>query len=267
MSKDTSDSRSLSYAIKDGVYYAIMAGIGEGYISPFAIFLKATNYQIGLLASIPPLLGAFVQFLSVSILNQIKDRRALILAGVIAQALAWIPILLLPFFFRPYAVPLLIIGITAYFCFGNLATPPWNSLMGDIVPEKPRSTYFGYRNRVMSIFSLGALTLAGLILHATEEIGRLWIGFSLLFTIALISRLISAYCLSRMDNPAYVVHGTDDFSLWKFFADFKHSSFVKFVVYTGLIHLSVMLAGPFFSVYMLRDLHLSFLQFISVSST
>jgi len=266
MSKDTSDSKSLSYAIKDGVYYAVMIGIGEGYITPFAIFLKATNYQIGLLASIPPLLGAFVQFLSVSILNRIKDRRALILAGVIAQALSWIPILLLPLIFRPYAVPLLIIGITAYFCFGNLATPPWNSLMGDIVPEKTRSTYFGHRNRVMSIFSLGALTLAGLILHAAEKTGWLWIGFSLLFTIALISRLLSAYCLSRMDNPAYDVHDKDNFSLWEFFADFRHSSFVKFVVYTGLMHLAVMLAGPFFAVYMLRDLHFSYLQFMSVSA-
>lgn len=159
MQRPEPDSRSLSYAVKDGVYYSIMAGIGESYISPFAIFLKATNSQIAFLASIPPLLGALVQLISVNILNQIKDRMTVILTGVIAQALTWIPIFLLPFLFKPYAPYLLIISVTAYFTFGNLATPAWNSLMGDIVPEKTRSSYFGYRNKMMSIFTLGALSL------------------------------------------------------------------------------------------------------------
>lgn len=266
MQKTKPDTKSLTYAVKDGVYYSIMAGFGESYISPFAIFLKATNYQIGLLASIPLLLGAFIQLLSVSILNQIRDRRAVILSGVLAQALAWIPILILPLLFPSYAPHLLIVGMTAYFIFGNLATPPWNSLMGDIVPEKTRSTYFGYRNKVMSIFSLGAICLAGLILHGTEKTGKPWIGFFLIFSAAFISRLISVYCLSKMSNPPYEIDDKDNFSILAFFADFRHSSFVRFVVYTGLMHLSVMVAGPFFSVYMLRDLHFSYLQFMAVTA-
>ena len=134
MEKSTTDSKSLSYAVRDGVYFSLMTGFGETYISPFAIFLKSTNYQIGLLASIPQLLGAFVQLLSVSILNQLKDRRIVILFGVITQALMWIPIFLLPLLFTSYAAYFLIVGVTAYFSFGHLATPPWNSLMGDIVP-------------------------------------------------------------------------------------------------------------------------------------
>lgn len=266
MQKTGPDSRSLSYAVKDGVYYSIMAGIGEGYISPFAIFLKATNSQIALLASIPPLLGALVQIISVNILNQMKDRMTVILTGVIAQALTWIPILLLPFLFKPYAPYLLIISVTAYFVFGNLATPAWNSLMGDIVPEKTRSTYFGYRNKMMSIFTLGALSLGGLILHGTEKLGNPWTGFSFLFAAGLTARLISAYCLSRMSNPPYKIDDKDDFGLIEFFADFRRSSFVRFVVYTGLMHLSVMVAAPFFSVYMLRDLRFSYLQFMLVSA-
>lgn len=266
MQKTEPDSRSLSYAVKDGVYYSIMAGIGESYISPFAIFLKATNSQIAFLASIPPLLGALVQIISVSILNRMKDRMTVILTGVIAQALTWIPIFLLPFLFKPYAPYLLIISVTAYFTFGNLSTPAWNSLMGDIVPEKTRSSYFGYRNKMMSIFTLGALSLGGLILHGTEKIGNPWTGFSLLFAAGLTARLISAYYLSRMSNPSYEIDDKDDFGLIEFFADFRHSSFVRFVVYTGLMHFSVMVAAPFFSVYMLRDLRFSYLQFMLVSA-
>ena len=259
-------SQSLLYAVKDGVFFSIMAGIGESYITPFAIFLRLTNYQIGLLASIPPLLGSFVQLVSVGILNRIRNRMTVILYGVIGQALTWIPVILLPWLFKPYAPYLLIISVTAYLSFGNFATPAWNSLMGDIVPEKTRGTYFGHRNRVMSVYALGALGLGGLILHGTEKINHQWAGFSLLFATAVISRLISSYYLSKMDNPPYHVDDKDDFSILEFFADFRHSSFVRFVIYTGLMHFSVMLAGPFFSVYMLRDLHFSYLQFMLVSA-
>jgi hypothetical protein len=41
-----------------------MMGIGETYLSAFALFLKASTPQIGLLASLPPLLGSLAQLLS-----------------------------------------------------------------------------------------------------------------------------------------------------------------------------------------------------------
>ncbi len=255
-------SKSLTYAIKDGIYFAIMGGAGESYISPFAIYLKLTNSQIGLLASIPQLLGAFMQLLSVSLLNRLKNRMPLIIYGVIAQALSWIPLLILPLIFKQYAPVLLIISVTAYYIFGNLSTPPWNSLMGDIVPESNRGAYFGYRNRIMSIYSLGAIAIGGLLLHGTEKAGKPWVGFSALFVSAIIARLLSAYSLSKMENPYYHVEEKDDFSLIEFFADFRSSTFVRFVIYTGLMHFSVMLAGPFFAVYMLRDLKFSYVQFM-----
>src|SRR3989304_3201409 len=226
-------SRSLTYAIKDGIYFAIMGGAGESYISAFAIFLKLSNPQIGLLASIPQLLGAFMQLLSVSLLNRLKNRMPLITYGVIAQALSWIPLLILPLIFKPYASVLLIISVTAYYIFGNLSTPPWNSLMGDIVPESTRGAYFGYRNRIMSIYSLGAIVVGGLLLHGTEKAGRPWIGFSVLFLSAVIARLLSAYSLSKMENPYYHVDVKDGFSLIEIFA-----------------------------VYMLRDLRFSYVQFM-----
>lgn len=255
-------SKSLTYAIKDGIYFAIMGGAGESYLSAFAIFMKLSNSQIGLLASIPQLLGAFMQLFSVSLLNRLKNRMPIIIYGVVAQALSWIPLLILPMFFKPYASILLILCVTAYYIFGNLSTPPWNSLMGDIVPESNRGAYFGYRNRIMSIYSLGAIVLGGLLLHGTEKAGNPWIGFSVIFVASMIARLLSAYSLSKMENPYYHVDDKDDFTLFEFFAGFRQSTFVRFVIYTGLMHFSVMLAGPFFAVYMLRDLKFSYLEFM-----
>jgi hypothetical protein len=41
-----------------------MMGIGETCLSAFALFLKASTPQVGLLASLPPLLGSLAQLLS-----------------------------------------------------------------------------------------------------------------------------------------------------------------------------------------------------------
>ena len=43
--------RSLKHSIKDGIFFSAMVGGAESYFSAFAVFLKATTAQIGVLAS------------------------------------------------------------------------------------------------------------------------------------------------------------------------------------------------------------------------
>ena len=83
---------SLQHSIKDAAAYAVMMGIGETYLSAFALFLKASTPQIGLLASLPPLLGSLAQIVSAWLGRLAGRRKPIILAGAGLQALAWLPI-------------------------------------------------------------------------------------------------------------------------------------------------------------------------------
>ncbi|HLC98962.1 MAG TPA: MFS transporter, partial [Candidatus Nanoarchaeia archaeon] len=56
--------KSLKYSIMDGAFYSAMVGFGESFFSAFAIFLKASNLQIGLLGSLPIALGSVSQLYS-----------------------------------------------------------------------------------------------------------------------------------------------------------------------------------------------------------
>jgi MFS family permease len=118
----------------------------------------------------------------------------------------------------------------------------------------------------MSIGTFGALVAGGVLLHYAPNFHRTYGGFILIFSLAFLARGLSAYFLSRMSNPPYPFEKEHDFSLKEFLSQTRHSNFARFVLYTGLIHFSVMIAGPFFSVYMLRDLHFSYLQFMAASS-
>lgn len=257
--------RSLRFSNWDGIFASIMLGFGESYLGVFAISLKASNPQIALIASLPQLLGALFQLVSVRILNLFRNRRMIILTGVIGQATSWLLIIFIPFLFSN-ALSWLIGAVIAYFVLGGFANPAWNSLMGDLVDSNKRGRYFGMRSRLMSIAAFTSLCLGGVILDRTEKRGMVGLGFVALFLIALSARFVSAYYLSKMTYPGYIHRAEDHFSIWQFLRDGRQTNFGRFVLYTGLTHFAVHVSGPFIAPYLLRDLHFTYFQFMLASA-
>ncbi len=254
--------QSLKYSTRDGVCASVMAGVGDNYLSAFAVFLHATNSQIAFLAAVPQLVGACCQFVSVRVLEHLQRRKQLIIAGVIGQALTWVLIAATPFLFEQGGVWWLIVGATGYHLLGHFVLPAWNSLMGDLVHPDQRGRYFGRRNRAISVSAFAALCLGGLVLHRAEAAGVVMWGFVLVFCVALAARLASAYYLSRMIEPPYVARPEDRFSLWQFLRDGRRTNFGRFVAYIGLTHFAVQVSGPMIAPYLLRDLGFTYLEFM-----
>ena len=67
--------KSLKYSIWDGSFASAMVGFGESFFSAFAIFLKASNFQISLLGSLPRAMGSFVQLYSSKLLKIFGTRK------------------------------------------------------------------------------------------------------------------------------------------------------------------------------------------------
>jgi hypothetical protein len=63
-SNNPQTEESLQHSLKDSGACAVMTGVGETYISAFALFLGAGTAQIGLLSSVPPMLASLVQIFS-----------------------------------------------------------------------------------------------------------------------------------------------------------------------------------------------------------
>ena len=260
-SPEAAKNRSLHYSIIDGCAYAIMTGIGEIFILPFAIFLKAGPLLIGFLAAIPPAVGSLAQLISVDILDKARQRKKLIIPAVLVQMLMWLPIFLLPLIFRNIGPMLLVIAVAIYTAANNFTVPAWNSLMGDLTEPAKRGRYFAQRNRLAGIFNFGATLIAGMVvLHYFQPINE-WLGYGIIFAIAFISRGVSAYYLKKMAEPAYSVKKEDYFSLWDFLRRSPKSNFARFVFYIAFINMALTVSGPFFALYMLRDLKFSYAEY------
>ena len=253
---------SLQHSMKDARAYAVMMGMGETYLSAFALFLKATTPQIGILASLPPLIGSLAQIVSAWVGRLTGWRKPIMLAGAGLQAFAWMPIALLPLLFPGFAVPLLIAAVVIYYFGANFAAPQWASLMGDLVPGKRRGRFFARRTRTVSLTTFLSLAAGGLVLHELTTGGRTLAGFLTLFGVAMIARIISTYHLSRMHDAGGHVAAIEApvGQLW--WRRLRKSNFVRFALFFALMQFSVAIASPFFSVYMLRDLQFSYAEFM-----
>jgi MFS family permease len=115
--------RSLKLSILDGSAFSAMAGLTQNYITPFALALKATTVQVGLLTSFPALTTAISQLAAPNLTEKIGSRKGLILPSVFMHALLWVPVMLLPFIFHSFQVWWLIGLITLGSIFGSVANP------------------------------------------------------------------------------------------------------------------------------------------------
>lgn len=265
-SKDQRSEQSLRHSVRDGVAYSFMAGAGEHYISAYALLLKATTAQISWLAAFPPLIGSFAQLFSAWLANRLGRRKPIILFGVGLQTAMWLPIIWLPYFFPAQAVTILIVCVALYFVGAHLATPVWNSLMGDLVLERRRGRFFARRTRLMSMTNFLALVGAGLLLHGFELAEMARLGFMLIFTLAALARFYSATQLARMHDPSCAPTPIDWPALPGLWRRMQGADCVRFTLFFAAMQFAAAIAAPFFVVYMLRDLGFSYLQYMSATA-
>lgn len=258
-SKDPVVDRALRHSVRDGMWFSVQVGAGETYFSAFALFLRATAAEVALLSTLPPLLGSTAQLFS-AWLGGYVGRKRLVLVGCALQALLWLPILLVPLLFEQHAITALLVLLALYFSANNLATPQWTSIMRDLVSEKRRGRYFGYRTRLTTVTTFVALVACGALLHELDRAGRTYHGFVLIFLVAFVARMISVYHLTFLherDDPT----PTPDMHIGHWWSSLKSTGAIGFSTYFALMNTAVGISAPFFTVYMLRDLELSYLQF------
>jgi MFS family permease len=253
--------QSRKVALREGAFFATMQGAGENYLSAFALLLHATTVQIGLLSALPQLIGTWAQLVAVNALTRIGRRNVIISVGAGGQALMWLPLLSFPLLFPSEAGWILIACAIVYFAMGHFAVPAWISLMADFIDPDGRGLYFSRRHRIIAVVSFLALCGAGLILHLAALVDAPVIGFVIIFLGAAAARTASTVLLGRLDESVTVRTREAPFRLLAFLRHEEGGNFRWFMVFSCLMHVSVMIAGPYFVVYMLRDLHFSYLEY------
>jgi len=262
--------KSKKASLKDGVSFSVMDGFGLRYITPFALALGAGNTLIGVLNSLPNLLGTTSQLISNKVVEK-TTRKKLVLTGVITQGIMWLPLILiaLGYFFLGISTALASILLIVFYSLitvaGAFVGPAWNSWMKDLV-NRDVGEYFGKRSKFVNVSVLISMLVAGFVLDYFKK-GNVGFGFLILFSVALIGRFLSAYFLSKKYEPPISYSSEYYFSFLQFVKKMRKNNFGRFVIFFSLISFATAIASPFFSVYMLKDLSFNYYQFTIITVT
>jgi MFS family permease len=252
--------KALRTSIKEGTAANISSTIGDNSIIPFAVALNSSPMQISFLSGVSGFLYQLSQFFGAKVMER-ASRRKIVVSFVLLQALMWLfisvtALLVWKGVFDGYSAWMLIIFYSLLLLFGGIAYPAWFSWMGDLVNPEKKGAYFSRRNVITQSFGLAALIAVPFFLDYYKTHGVVLFAFAILFALAFAFRFISYLLFHKQYAPAYTQRKKDYFSVWSFIR--KYDNFGKFAVYHGFFNLAVMVASPFFTVYMLTELGLSY---------
>jgi MFS family permease len=262
---DKKVEKNLRLAIYDGVFAGAMTGFVQEYLAPFIILAGATVRQVGFLTAFPNLMAALLQIRSAEITDWLGSRKKVLNYSVLLQASMLVLMALLTVFWTQH-IYIFIVLVALYTSFGAFATPAWGSLMSDLVPEDRRGEYFGWRDMLNNFVIILAMLSAGCIIHYSKNLS-VTAGFAMIFILAYIFRMVSWSLLRRLYEPPLQEHTGRDVTFVSFLSSIRKSNFAKFVISVSLMNFSVNLAGPFFAVLMLRELHFSFILYTVIILT
>ena len=249
----------LKLFVQEGLAAEAMATFTGGtFLVAMAVLLKASNFQIGLLAALPAVTNIF-QLLSIWLVQRYKNRRAI---SVICSFLARVPLFiigLLPLIFsKGTSINALLFFLFFHYLFTSISGASWNSWIKDLVPEKILGSYFSRKTRLTQILnvtlSLGvAMAIDYIKLHYPQyEFG----AYAIMFIVGGIMGMLGIYFLSRAPEPKTTLEDQKLFTLLS--KPLKDVNFRNLLTFHSFYAFATSLALPFFVVYMMKTIGLSF---------
>jgi MFS family permease len=251
--------RSLRASALDGTLAAVMVGFGEMYFAPLALLLGASPFQVGLLATVPMLVGSTFQLLATRLAHRVGDKHWVV-GSAVTQAVVCLLVAAVAWTRAAGFVALL--GLVCVYWMLNLGiNPAWNAWMGRMVPPSLRSRYLSRRTIPVQLFIFLSIVAAGAILQASEHLP--WgpaLGFAVCFSVAGLARAGSAHFLTRQHDPGKDLKRAEP-SLRGAAAGFGRQPYGRLILLIICVIGSVNLSAPYFTPYWLKLLRLNYAQY------
>jgi MFS family permease len=252
--------RGLTYFYWDAVFSLFSDASSASYINLFLVSLKASNTQIGFLATLIQILTALAPLPGAAVAERSGRYRANILGPAIIARAGWFVLAAMPFLpLGPAAITAAIgvFGLRAFLMAWLSA--PWTAFVGKLVPPRLRAGYFAMRNFGSGIATIVGTLLAGQIISA---LGAPY-GYQLIFLISGIAGIAATIVFARIpfkdDAHARIESGEDRPRSASPFANARalirdNPRFARFLLCNCALALAVGIGGPFIQVYQVREL-------------
>lgn len=242
-------------SIINGVASTIVMSMSNNYFALFAIgVLGASNYQVGLISSLPQIIGMFAMILGTMIMGRLQEKKKFTGYSILFTRMFLIGmffVVYLPVEYRAWTFVALV-GLMNL--PGSFAMLSWQSFIGDLVSDSRRSGFFSERNRILTIAGMVTTLLIGITLQWFDKTNSL--PYQILFILAFVFGVTEVFYLNRHIEPKReIVIQTKKFNFgWD---AYQHKPFIYFLICGLFFNFAWQLAWPLFNIYNIKYAHMT----------
>ena len=193
--------KTMRVSIAEGSFGIFSSMLSDNYIVPFALSINSSPFQIGILSSLGNLVSPLGQIIGSRRIEK-NSRKSVLMSGVIGMGSIWPFFLIIGILYSlgilPTILPwILIVFFLLYMLFAGIMSPPWFSVMGDVVPDNFRGRYFAKRNLISNAIALIGTLMLSYFLDWSDFQGNILFGFTLIFLFGFLTRGVSAFLFTK----------------------------------------------------------------------
>lgn len=260
----------------DGTAYSVMVGIGEQILPAFVLALALGEVASGLVATLPPMVGAILQLGSHAGVRLVGSHKRWVLIAVGIQAVSFVPLVIgaIVGAMPTWAV---FAAATAYWLGGASAGAAWSTWVGTLTPPRIRARWFGLRQMALQGGTLAGFIAAGVVLALvsqgqdlkavmqTDALRGVLLAFAALFAVAGVCRAVSFYGLTRQTEPEPMPAGHRGVGVLELLRrarsrpDSASGQDVWLIGYMVAVSFAAQICSPFVNPYLLEQRQTGFL--------
>lgn len=229
----------------------VAMNFSNNFFPIFAItILSATNYQVGLISSLPPLMALLMTIPAAILLNRAHEHKKLVALSILLARIMFLFIVVVVYIPSESMQAWAFLIIVALMSVPNtVANIGWQTLISGMISESRRGEFFSDRNRLLTMVGLVSTLVIGIVM---KDQSNNVTAYQILFAIAFGFGLLEAFILMKHDEPRTSGSGPLVKKKLMEWSIFKHSSFVWFLAAALFFNFAWQMAWGIFNIYHVR---------------
>lgn len=252
--QSASVDRNIRFLVIE-LFWAAIASAAYSFAAAYVIRLGGSNFTVSLITSAAAIVNMVTTIPFAALMERTANRRPWLFRSLIAFRMMHIGLIFVPFlpYWQAEAVVLILLLANVPVAIFNTV---WLPLFADIIPIQRRARLFSARN----------VTLGATMMAATYGFGW-WLesdvsgfpgNYQLLFSVALITNMLSTWYVTRMEIPDSPVDVTSSIDrsvagMWKLFTENK--AYSSITVNTLILNIAPWAAIALQPIYFVRVLN------------
>jgi hypothetical protein len=229
------------------------------FLAGLANYMGASDEFNGIIGAIPVFAGV-VQIFSGLVFERLESRKFLVSILCLCFRTLLGLMYFIPFIFRGTNTRLIMLAGTygLAYLFASFISPPANNWIVSLTPDNIRGKYLAKKDAYSLVYLTILTLIVGKILDLFRQTNSEKMGFIFMGFVVMAMAISNFYFLSSIREPKVEVSGTSLKLKDIFIKPLSDKKFRLVMVLFILWNIGLQVAGPFFAVYMVTNLKLSY---------